>query len=670
MEEAATLEPYEIEFEDPVDSIPLREFLDEADTSRADLTLSVLNGDVTASSQTQDYIYRPEIAPFSTLCLYDYIALSEKEVIPKAERAKPDCNHRSDSSEDDSDDADSQFQFEGETKRKVKGARGQYQDEHPQARTHRARRRLKETVPVLLGPSLPNRDGSEEERDIWNRAMMILFVPWRCLEDLKLPSLSWTAAFNQRAFKEDHLNIMENMNVLRQCKDARDSDLRDKIRRPTTVPVLAEEPAIEDLEDYVLQDEDLDNPDMDEVVQADDDLHGSSEQAMFERQRVDREASAERLHDLGVEELNQTDASALKQWRRELVIWRKDKRPNRDLQAGDSGVFDIGGPSNSIAHGIPETKRKAERNTPEDDVIIKRQRTRVDVEDEVMPDDMGSQDEEEHVNRRLFPEASQAKQRAASPHTAVTSDTERSDDIDAERTLTLARPTAVVVEGVSVDMADLDLTMQQRVNSMRSFSDAIRGVYYVTACPLDLRFGYSQGIDMSNFLVRQDNMAVTIWILGRIVVSQLEDDDGSWPDQVYVSVKPLTKADTKAAARIVNTYSKPAQNQELNPFGTVMASRFQKKYQSPKPPSEFKQVYDARELMAPKRDLKHWPCAKLKKGDLILMDMRIRKRFDSKDADIDKDKRAHTIAFQLNTIYLLCEGSEDDDDDRGVVYNF
>jgi hypothetical protein len=53
--------------------------------------------------------------------------------------------------------------------------------------------------------------------------MLILFKPWRQITDLKAPGVSWRSAFESTVFTDRALEIMKNMNVENECRDARDT---------------------------------------------------------------------------------------------------------------------------------------------------------------------------------------------------------------------------------------------------------------------------------------------------------------------------------------------------------------------------------------------------------------------------------------------------------------
>ncbi|KZV60815.1 hypothetical protein PENSPDRAFT_540686, partial [Peniophora sp. CONT] len=73
------------------------------------------------------------------------------------------------------------------------------------------------------GPSVPRRD-RDEARPQYCRLMLILFKPWRHASDLRDPGQSWEDAFAQFLIScPSHLTrVMNNMQLLHECKDSRD----------------------------------------------------------------------------------------------------------------------------------------------------------------------------------------------------------------------------------------------------------------------------------------------------------------------------------------------------------------------------------------------------------------------------------------------------------------
>lgn len=87
--------------------------------------------------------------------------------------------------------------------------------------------RASSLIPVILANRVPRHDRGEEERQIWSRMMLILFKSWRTLHDLKEITESWNDAYNRQNQFISSTNkiIIRNMNVLSECRDARDEHL-------------------------------------------------------------------------------------------------------------------------------------------------------------------------------------------------------------------------------------------------------------------------------------------------------------------------------------------------------------------------------------------------------------------------------------------------------------
>ncbi|KAJ7207796.1 hypothetical protein C8J57DRAFT_1099114, partial [Mycena rebaudengoi] len=114
-------------------------------------------------------------------------------------------------------------------RRKAPEQRGYFHKDHKQEKTHMCRVREEPVVLVLLGPTIPRPDRGEVEREKWARAMLILFKPWRNLVDLKRPEETWSVSFDATVFSSKALQLMKNIDVENECKDARDE--YEKLRR-------------------------------------------------------------------------------------------------------------------------------------------------------------------------------------------------------------------------------------------------------------------------------------------------------------------------------------------------------------------------------------------------------------------------------------------------------
>ncbi|KZT57803.1 hypothetical protein CALCODRAFT_482808 [Calocera cornea HHB12733] len=226
----------------------------------------------------------------------------------------------------------------------------------------------------------------------------------------------------------------------------------------------------------------------------------------------------------------------------------------------------------------------------------------------------------------------------------------------------------IPVSPLPAALLDLPDDLITRIASARQYQDPSHGVYYVTHVPDNLKFGGEHMFDMSNFLVRPDNYAVVVWIIGKVFTPHFVEEDGSWPAQPFISFTPIFREDLRAATKVCNIYAKPKEvDVEINPFGTIYAGRFQKRYKSEKPPSEFRGVYDATSSMKKKAEMKLYDARKVKRDDIVLVELRVKKRFDPDDNDVDKKDRPYRISFQLDALNVLYVAP---DRDEGVVYGF
>ncbi|KAI0740114.1 hypothetical protein C8Q76DRAFT_580390, partial [Earliella scabrosa] len=184
--------------------------------------LKLQPGSISATNQQQDYIYRPTASEFDSLPLYEYVGTVEK-ISKKYLKSTCESDHL-DENEGPEQPADAEATRSRRGRRLA--ARGSFSSaEHTQYRTHCVRKRGKWIVPVLLGDRIPRPGRSDEETDLWARMMLILFVPWRLPSDLKHSDESWTDAYERQksVISSRHLQIIENMNVLSECRDARDA---------------------------------------------------------------------------------------------------------------------------------------------------------------------------------------------------------------------------------------------------------------------------------------------------------------------------------------------------------------------------------------------------------------------------------------------------------------
>ncbi len=192
--------------------------------SEQSVTLLLTNGSISALNQQQDYLLRPQTEPFNSMSLFQFVGLTEKVT-----RSSDTPRH--------------QARVDGEGQRSSGGRpredRGRFMSAHPDHESHLVRKRVLWVVPVILGKRIARNDRSDEERESWARTILVLFVPWRAPADLKYAGESWMDSYDrhQRHIPLHHRTIIANMNVLNECRDARDGVRRD--RRLATAPVLS-----------------------------------------------------------------------------------------------------------------------------------------------------------------------------------------------------------------------------------------------------------------------------------------------------------------------------------------------------------------------------------------------------------------------------------------------
>ncbi len=189
------------------------------------VTLSLANGSISALNQQQDYLLRPRTDPFDCMSLYQYAGLTEKVTVAFDTQSRRD-------------DPSPEGRVSSRGRRREE--RGSFLPTHPDHQTHLVRKRVIWVVPVILGSHIARNDRSEEERESWARTVLILFVPWQTPADLKERGESWMESYarQQRYIPRQHRSIICNMNVLNQCRDARDRARQD--RRLATAATLYE----------------------------------------------------------------------------------------------------------------------------------------------------------------------------------------------------------------------------------------------------------------------------------------------------------------------------------------------------------------------------------------------------------------------------------------------
>ena len=196
------------------------------------------------ADQVSDYTLRAE--EMRGLCLWDFVATVEKlrgnrslasgDTIDISDvDEEPDIG--SDGDDDDSEPPDSEVVENREDTHTGKRhgrkpiTRYHFLAGHKECDRKYMRFRKREIVPVPIGPSIPRRD-QPDVYERYCRLMLILFKPWRLPVDLREPGEGWSNAFAEFARTADakHKQVIDNMQILHECRDSRDDHMQTRAR--------------------------------------------------------------------------------------------------------------------------------------------------------------------------------------------------------------------------------------------------------------------------------------------------------------------------------------------------------------------------------------------------------------------------------------------------------
>lgn len=223
-----------------------------------DVYLTLKNQAVATVNQVEDYTSRPKHDTFEDLCLWDFVACTEK-ISSEGDRR-----------------IGSHLESDVIRRGPKPLPRGHFSNPaHVQFSTHKVRMRRSEFVPVLLGPTIPRRDKDDVSAEVWCRAMLILFKPWFSPNDLRRPGQTWTDAFAKHKFPPHLVHIMNNMNIQHECKDARDT--YNPLRRSGA----ACEPLLATFPESVMRDDEEDGMALESALLDDDTLDDDDDDFEF-----------------------------------------------------------------------------------------------------------------------------------------------------------------------------------------------------------------------------------------------------------------------------------------------------------------------------------------------------------------------------------------------------
>src|SRR6201987_2870563 len=156
-----------------------------------------------------------------------------ENVLPNKEQSDEEADldesdvHDSDEDDSDSDELDimsneTEDGLSPSKPLKNKITHNKFLKDHPQHDTHHVTLNPKRLnfVPNFVGGSLPRCDRGD--REYYCATMLVIFKPWRELQDLKNSDSTWDEAFNTHDFTPAQTKLMKNFNLRYECNDARD----------------------------------------------------------------------------------------------------------------------------------------------------------------------------------------------------------------------------------------------------------------------------------------------------------------------------------------------------------------------------------------------------------------------------------------------------------------
>ena len=169
-----------------------------------------------------DYQYRSAL--LDNMCLYDYLSLYRKKPIDAKDRKQLKAQLEARSTEP-----------KDSRRGRPVSERENFQVGHPQVASHISVKRLKSVVPILLGPSIPRRD-RDDTKERYCRSVLTLFLPWRSVQDVCDVDQTWEEAFRirQTKFLPTSCKIIDNIQLLQECKNDRDEHLQQVIELAQT----------------------------------------------------------------------------------------------------------------------------------------------------------------------------------------------------------------------------------------------------------------------------------------------------------------------------------------------------------------------------------------------------------------------------------------------------
>ena len=184
---------------------------------------------VSTGNQLMDYLFRSE--DFAKISYWDFVARVDK-ISKSSDRIKEttafyDENpFQAEQYHHNTHLVDSNPPASYNVKGRKPNKRAHLLEPHPQSKSHilKHRERSHWLIPVPTGPRIYRRD-RPTDYEKYSRLMLLLFKPWRSPSDL-LDSFNCYADsfkdFSKKHLPDDKKRIIENIQILHECKDSRD----------------------------------------------------------------------------------------------------------------------------------------------------------------------------------------------------------------------------------------------------------------------------------------------------------------------------------------------------------------------------------------------------------------------------------------------------------------
>jgi len=215
---------------------------EEESIDEGDVLVGIMpNGElIPRTSQITDYIQRG--VALRNLSLWEYTSCIEKITVRHCRRSRSDAENNDDDLEyEDSgpdviehiDPENLEVLIDDTSRSRPKFL---FHPSHPEFATHvqQIRHPGQRQVTTTIGPSIVRRD-QPENMDRFHRLMLMFFKPWTVPQDLKGNHANYATAF-QHHFPGGSrwYKIMDNMQILHECRDSRDDHFESRSRARQT----------------------------------------------------------------------------------------------------------------------------------------------------------------------------------------------------------------------------------------------------------------------------------------------------------------------------------------------------------------------------------------------------------------------------------------------------